>query len=388
VHAAATIVTLVAAGLFVRTVVYAADQACGFDTTHTLFVDMQVGARSATDANGADPAAAARAATERQLIVRLRSQGGVERVAVGNAPIGPDRDWELQFDRKLSVGGQQYSTRLGVSYIGADYLSALDVHLLAGRPLVDADITPDGSGATVITTTLSDTLWPGESPLGREFTLDSQRHRVVGLIPDIAYGSLASGYHGVIFVPDSIETIAVGTHLGLTIQAMNPALVLESIRRLARSTFPDAVRIDVATGRDVVDRNVARERLGAWFFSGFGLVALALGIGGVFGLVAYMAESRRRELGVRMALGADAGRLIRAAVVAGVTPVAIGVAIGWAGAAALARAATSLLIGVRALDPLSYLGAGGLMLVIAVGAGSLAASRIRRLAPVDALRAE
>jgi hypothetical protein len=114
---------------------------------------------------------------------------------------------------------------------------------------------------------------------------------------------------------------------------------------------------------------LGREPLGAWFFSGFGLVALLLGIAGVFGLVAYVAESRRREMGVRMALGAAPRDLIRLSVMTGVGPVLTGVVIGPVGSAWLARFVESLLFGVGRLDRVTYAGAGTLMLVVALAAG-------------------
>ena len=133
-------------------------------------------------------------------------------------------------------------------------------------------------------------------------------------------------------------------------------------------------------------RDLGRERLGALFFSGFGVVALALGVGGVFGLVAYLAEARRRELGIRMALGASPTRLMREAVAAAPAPVGLGAALGLIGATALAKGLQSLLLGVTPLDLLTYFSTAVLMITVACLAAFSAALRIRRVSPLEVSR--
>ena len=101
------------------------------------------------------------------------------------------------------------------------------------------------------------------------------------------------------------------------VRTEQPAMVAGAIRRTIKAAV-----LNVATGREIVARDIGRQRLGAWFFSGFGLAALLLGIGGAFGLVAYLAESQRREFGVRLALGANMGHLVRRGLAAALVPVA------------------------------------------------------------------
>jgi ABC-type antimicrobial peptide transport system permease subunit len=144
--------------------------------------------------------------------------------------------------------------------------------------------------------------------------------------------------------------------------------------------------VRAATGREIVGRDVAQQRLGAWAFSGFGLVALLLGISGVFGLVAYLAQTRRREFGVRMALGATLSDVVRTAVTAALGPVAVGVATGLLIGAIVSRVFAGLLVGIDGLDPGTYTGVGLVMLVSATLAALAAALRLRRLTPSDALR--
>jgi putative ABC transport system permease protein len=207
------------------------------------------------------------------------------------------------------------------------------------------------------------------------------------VIPDVAFGSFSLPHAFALLTPATLGR-SWSTQLGLVIRAERPETQIEPVRRVIASVFPDAPRVDIATGREIVARDLGRERVGAWFFSGFGLVALALGVGGVFGLVAYLAESRRREFGVRIALGATARDLIQQAVGVGLAPVAAGAMAGLIAAALLARFVASLLVGVSRLDPLTYGGVALLMTGCAAAAGFVAAWRVRRISPMDALRAE
>ena len=169
----------------------------------------------------------------------------------------------------------------------------------------------------------------------------------------------------------------------VVLHADDPGAVVAAVPR----HLADRV-VRVATGRDIVGRDIAQQRLGAWAFSGFGLVALLLGIGGVFGLVAYLAQARRREFGVRMALGATLSDVVRNAVTAALGPVAVGVAAGLLIGAIVSRVFAALLVGIDGLDPATYAGVGLVMLVPATLAALAAAWRLRRLTPSDALRRE
>jgi ABC-type antimicrobial peptide transport system permease subunit len=177
--------------------------------------------------------------------------------------------------------------------------------------------------------------------------------------------------------------------VAFAIRTSRDATVLtESIRKAIVTALPDSPPPDIKTGAQIIATDLGRERLGAWFFSGFGLVALILGVGGVFGLVGYLTTSRRREMGVRLALGARHGQVSQLIVFAGLKPVIIGTVIGLGAAALLANFVDALLIGMERFDPLIYLAAAAVMLLVAAAAGIIAAWRIRHLSPTEILRAE
>jgi ABC-type antimicrobial peptide transport system permease subunit len=175
----------------------------------------------------------------------------------------------------------------------------------------------------------------------------------------------------------------------LTLSAgVAPETLVSTVKRAVHNEFPDSPVVDVATGRDLIARDIGRERLGAWFFSSFGLVALVLSVAGVFGLVAYLTESRRREVGIRTALGARPDQIVWLFMSSGLGPVLAGTITGLAVAALISRAVNALLLGVSHFDPETYAS----MALVTVGTTAVAALaaawRVRSFSPSEALRAE
>jgi hypothetical protein len=224
-------------------------------------------------------------------------------------------------------------------------------------------------------------LWPDSDALGQIFRLVQLRggpYQVVGICRNLPFGSLALPGDGVVVIAGT----EYWADTKLVIRTDHP----EAVARLVRRTIEGA-GLRAATGREVIARDIGRQRLGAWVFSGFGLVALILGVGGTFGLVAYVAESRRREFGVRLALGANLPDLVRHGLIAALAPVSVGVAIGLALGGVISQVFEALLAGVSALDAITYLLVAATMLGCATLAGLGAAWRLRRTSPADALRA-
>jgi ABC-type antimicrobial peptide transport system permease subunit len=224
-------------------------------------------------------------------------------------------------------------------------------------------------------------LWPEKGPLGQ---LVGGHYIVVGVARDFAFGSLAHPAEGVLVVPRDDQS-AIARFVIRSVRS-DPSLP-EEIRRMLRDLLPDTATATVVTGREVVARDMGRQRLAVWFFSGFGLVALAVGAGSVFGLVAYLADSRRREFGVRLALGATPRDLVWYGIATALVPVGIGLVSGLAAAAMVSRVFGALLVGVSPVDGLTYGAVATAVLGAAAGAAILAAWRLRGVRPSEALRA-
>ena len=316
----ATIIVLVAAGLFVRAVNHGFNAAPGFDIDRTVFATLHSGPLGSSAAESVSDVRAQMAARTTGFMDSLRALPNVENVSQGKAPIGPDAlaPWALT----VKIGERELQLFFGQLQGSSDLLSTLAVPMLAGRSLTQTD---EGQSPvpTVITKSLADRLWPDGSPLGQTFVLPQGRRGpqiVVGVSGDLVFGSLSSPVTGVM---TTVSTMGDGASSQFILRTQRPDEVAGAIRRDMRDQV-----VRVSTGREAVAVDLGRQRLGAWFFSGFGLVALVIGLGGAFGFVAYLAESRRGELAVRMALGASSGQLVGHGVFAALAPVAAGVAAG------------------------------------------------------------
>jgi putative ABC transport system permease protein len=382
----AAIVVLVVAGLFVRAVAHGVSGGAGFDVDQTLFVSVQTLSPLRVVGPAQSEIQSLRRRTT-QTREALRTVPGVQAVAEGMPPVGLDAVTRLSRSEVVETRRQRHEIRLGRMFGTADLLGTIGVPILFGRGLTDVDATPSPFPA-VVTSTLADSLWPGENPLGQLLSLEEGRERgryfVVGVAADFCFGSFSRPAAGVLV---TVRHGAFGIEPQFAVRATHATAIVDSVRKAIHQTLPDAPWVKVETGWDIVGRDLGPQRLGAWFFSGFGLVALILGVGGVFGLVAYLAESQRFEFGVRLALGATRRDVIWQTAVAALYPVSLGTAVGVGLAAGVAHLLTSLLAGLSALDPLTYAIVATTLLSSATLAAVSAAWRLRRLDASHALRA-
>jgi predicted permease len=383
IHVCATIVVLVAAGLFVRAVVHGFGSAPGFAADRTLFVTVQT-ASPYRDRGPADREILRE--RTRVLTEALRALPGVESIAKGAPPIGPVQVRSLLAPVQVDTGRGSFELVLGRSGGSSEWLPALGVPILAGRALTDADVTA-APRPILLTASLARALYPAGGPLGQVISIGSGRgggrYQVVGVAGDFVFGSFSRPSVGVTVIASESGG---GIEPNFVIRASSPEALIEPIRRVVKETLPDAPWMAVETGREIVARDLGPQRLGAWFFSGFGLTALILGVGGVFGLVAYLAESRQRDFGVRLALGATPHDLVKSALAAALAPVSFGVVAGLLLAAFVARLFAVLLAGLSGFDPLTYATVALMMVGSAGLAGLSAAWRLRRVMPTTALR--
>ena len=389
-HVAATIVVLIAAGLFVRAVVHGFGAGAGFDVDRTAYVVAQVVPPFISAGEDMDQRRALATERTRRIRESLLALPGVEEVAAGWAPIGPESEFSLLAPKQVEAAGLRRELIVGTYYGSPDLLPALGVPVLRGRQLTPADATLRPT-PVIVTLSLARALWPTGEPLGQVVSFvggggrGGGRYTVVGIARDFVYGSTTAAGAGVVI---NVTSVGFGIEPKFVVRTALAGPPVESLFKAVKVAVPDAPQVRITTGRDLMARDLGRQRLGAWFFSGFGLVALVLGTGGVFGLVAYLAESRRREFGVRLTLGATDRDLVWRGLAAGLTPVVIGTGIGLFAAGLVARVSVSVLPGLTALDAATYSGVALLMIGCAAGSGLSAAWRLRRLSPAEVLRAE
>jgi putative ABC transport system permease protein len=272
-------------------------------------------------------------------------------------------------------------------FVGPEYFRAIGMPILQGRSLETQD-RPRTPVAAVISARTARTIWPGENPVGREFTrANPDEHlQVVGVVPDGRVTALESEPPLMVYVPywynnEGKSVLVLRTHGDV-------AAVVAAVRRAVHDVDPDIAIASVAPLRHVVDAAVEGRRYQASLFAAFGAVALLIAILGVYATTAYAISRRRREMNIRVALGARVSQVSRLVLRQSLTPVVAGLAGGLIGALAIGGVIASLLYEIRPSDPFV------LTLVIAVvaGAGTLAAAVATRaglrIEPASALRDE
>jgi predicted permease len=331
---------------------------------------------------------AAKLAFYGDLFRRLERMPGVVGVgAIQHLPLdggGWGADLEVE-GRPLAPGAT--APRAGWRIVGGDYFRAVGIPLLAGRAFGSEDRA--GSVPVVIVNRrLARQLWPSESPLGRRLrsrnATGGEWATVVGVIGDVRHNSLQGEP-----VPEIYRPLTQYPHGGMTLAIATTREPMELARPVSRTVWdvdPDVPITGVRSMEQVVHASVSRPRLMMTLLAAFAAVGLALGAVGIYGVISYTVAQRTREIGLRMALGADAGAVVRRVLSQGLGYAIAGTLIGALGALALGRALSGLLFGVRPYDPLTFAALVPFILLVAALASLPPAWRAARLDPMTALR--
>lgn len=268
------------------------------------------------------------------------------------------------------------------------YFGTLGIPLRFGRVFVAGDRADAAERVVIVNEAVARRFWPGSSAIDRRLRLMLRNGpgpwlRVVGVVGDVRHHGLDQPAQPEVYVPyaqapvDSMVFVA---------QAQgDPLHVAEPVRRALQGLDP-LLPVRQETPAGLLDASIAEPRLRALLFNGFGLAALLLSALGIYGVVAYAVERRTREIGVRVALGARRADILGLVIRQGMRTVIGGAAAGLAAAALATRALRGLLFGVPALDPLTFAGVTGVLLLVAVSAILIPALRAMRLDPTVALR--
>ena len=325
-----------------------------------------------------------------QLLSRVRTEPGVRSAAlVSDAPLGdspPYWSFEIQGAEAPQDGSVQDAATFTAS---AGYFETLRIPLVQGR-FYDATDRADGEGVVVINQAMARRFWSGRRALGARITLGDPADpevrwlTVIGVAGDVRHERLSDQAYPQIYLPFNQTPTR---SLVLAVRAeVDPATVVPAIRRSLAAIDPDLPLADVSTLEERKAASLARPRVNAAVLGGFALAALVLAAVGIYGVVAYGVVQRTRELGIRMALGAGGGPLLRMVIRQGMTPVLAGMALGLAGALAGGRVLRSLLFGVGPGDPVTFVAVTFFLVAVALAAIYLPARRAARSDPMVALR--
>lgn len=379
---AVSLVLLVSAGLFVRSMSNFGTMDFGFETQNRGFFTVD------TELGGYDDERSE--IFFRDLMERVRQLPGLTRASRSLwVPIGVNQRFAQVF-REDQVADPDSGAMVGMNRIGLDYFETIGTPLLEGRSFREHD-RGDEPRVAVINDVMAESLWPNEEALGRHVRLgdvDGPLVEVVGVARHSTYNLPGE-------TPPPMIYLAMGERHENTqvihLQADRDAGALLS-RAVSdvRDLDPDMPVFDVRTMETHIrdGKGALLTRLGGGLVGAFGMIGLALAAVGLYGVIAYWVGQRSQEIGVRMALGADSGRILIHVLGHGLMLTGIGVAIGLLAATALTGSFANLLVGVSARDPLTFAVISVGLIVIALMAAYVPARRATRVDPMMALRTD
>jgi putative ABC transport system permease protein len=380
---ALTLVLVIGAGLMMRTLYSLSHVPAGFRSDGVLTMRVQpTGERFNTSARQLEYVGT--------LLDRLGALPGVQSVgAIHHLPLSG-----FAWYANIEIEGRAHAPneapmRAGWRVIAGDYFRTMGIPLVRGRGFTAAD-TREAPPVVIVSDEFAKAAWPGEDPIGKRFHAGNATRggavTVVGVVGGVRHVTLDAApapelYRPMAQTPMAAMTVAVRT-------AGDPLALAGIARQTVRGIDADVPISDVRSLEQVMSASVARPRLIMSLLLVFAGVGVILGAVGVYGVIAYAVGERRREIGVRIALGAAPGTVAGAVVLRGLRYAVIGVAIGLAGALAVTRVMRTLLFGVSATDPFTFVALSLFLVVVAVVASYLPARSAARTDPMVALRSE
>jgi putative ABC transport system permease protein len=300
--------------------------------------------------------------------------------------------------------GTPYDPKAGESVLfniaSLDYFATLGIPIVRGRGFTSADVE-GAPPVTIIDETMAEKLWPGEDPIGRRITFerteDSTDDRVVpvyrtiiGVVPNVRHYDLRSPSRVQAYVPLHQPGRAWGNSLYLAVRlgATDAAAFAPRLRAAVRSVDRNVVVARVRTLEDYVGSKLASERALSGLLGVFGALALALAAIGVFGVTSILVGMRSKEIGLRLAIGARPGEVLRMILRGTLSLAIVGTMIGLVISALLAQLLATVLYGVSVLEPAAYAGAATFLVLTSLAAALLPALRAAHLDPMTTLRQE
>jgi len=373
---ALSLVLLVSGALLARGFVVARGTDLGFDPTRVAALSFS------PQMNGYDLDRTI--ALRDRAIEALKAVPGVTAVSMSTRmPLGPDINMS-----SYAVPGHHAADSDGESVdtvaIGADYFEVMGVPLVEGRGFTRDEVDNERP-VIVVNETFAKTYWPGQSAVGRavhDGGFDQPALQIVGVARDHKVRSAGEAP-----MPYVHTTMGRSRSVNLVARATGPASALvPAMKRAIWALEPDVVFTTEGAATDAVEATMAPTRIGATIIGVVGVLALGLAAIGLYGVIAYSVSLRTREVGIRMALGAERGQVLRMVLGQGTRLALAGVGLGAVLAAGVATVLQSMLYGVSTFDPAAYAVASGLLLLVALVANLAPAIAASRVQPATAIR--
>jgi predicted permease len=388
----------VAAGLLVRSLWQLSHEDPGFDPQALVTATFTPSWTTCAPSGGTSLADAGDysrcAAFYETLLQRVRSTAGVDNAAYADAlPYGRIRNTVIAVQ---DIPRYSASTPYQVlDYtVSATYFQTMDIALLRGRSFTEHD-TLKSPPVAIISRNMAEHLWPGQNPIGKQIKpswMDGWRE-VVGEVADVrpfgvSPGAWADPSLGAVYFPYGQGLVGPPTMLTIAARTSAPGTLAAALPRMAAEINSSIPVIEVQTMQQLISESIAAPRSTTWLFGAFSALALVLGAIGLYSLISYSVSSQTHEIGIRMALGAERGAVLRGVLHHGLLLAGCGVAIGAFAALLLGKLLQTLLYGVKAADPFTFAGVAAVLIMVALAAAYIPARRAASVDPMAALRYE
>jgi predicted permease len=371
---ALSLVLLMGAGVMIQSLLALRHGDTGFDPNNVLKMDVRL-------VDTRYPSPAQRSSFFDAALQRIRALPGVEAAGtIDDLPLKAGSSQTLDLE---GYPPQREPVAVQVRQITSGYLRAMGIPVLRGRDIVDSD-----AEVLLVSVDAAKLYWGADDPIGRRATLPFSKtvlRQVVGIVGDVKQRNLIEASTPTVYFytrePYGRATFVIRT-------SVPPATLAQPAVAAIRAIDPEQPVGDIRTMVQVVDGGLTSQRFSALLLGVFAGVALLLAAVGIYSVLSYIVRGRSREIGIRTALGARAGDVLRLVIVEGMSPALVGIVAGTIAALAFAKVMKTLVFGVSASDPLTLAAVAATLALVALVASIVPAYRALRLDPVKVLRAD
>lgn len=349
----------------------------GFDTQHAMLAVLDPSGLGYSEAKGR--------AFYNALLDRVRALPGVASASVaGYLPLTTERTvQEVNSEDQLAAPGQ--GPGIDTTEVGPDYFRTMGIPLVRGREFTAKEGT-GAPGVAIVNEALAKRFWPGKDAIGRRLVVSGSHLEIVGVVRTGKYRTLSE--YPLPFLYRSILQDYRPRCTLVVRSAADPRSLLPEVRRAIQSVDANVVALDLETMKEYMALPLFPAHTAGLLLGALGVLALALAVGGLYGVMCYAVSQRTHEMGVRVALGAERRDVLKLVVGQGMLLTLIGITIGVGGAFAATRALASLLYGISSTDPATFLLVPFLLAGVAFAASYIPARRATKVDPLVALRYE
>ena len=368
-------VLLVGAGLLLRSFLRVLDVDLGFQPSRAASIQV--------DYDGQDNDVRRTTAT-REILRQVSSIPGIEAAGISDMlPLDRNRSWGFRAKGRAYAKEEQDQLAAFVYIVTPGYLEAMGMRLLEGRDFTWQD-APKSPNVVIINATAARRHWPGQDALGRTAVVNNTDFRIIGVIADVRESSLETDSGLEMYLPIS-QADPEGAHLVVRTK-LAPEAMASAVMHTLRANNPSQPAAEFRPIQRLVDHSVSPRRFLVMLVASFAVLGLILASLGIYGVISYSVSRQTQEIGIRMALGAQANA-VQFAVLGKTLRLALtGIALGAIASYAVAKGLASLLFGTEPTDPVTFAAMIGLLVAVALLAGYIPARRASRIDPLLALR--